>query len=81
MKAAHNTTLELTCTASEDDPFAPAWFMNGLFVLSDGGYRASRDEDTGELIGTLTSMATKQVAHFVSIADFIRVDKSCTALH
>ena len=54
MKAAHNTTLELTCTASEDDPIAPAWFMNGSLVLSQDGYRVSRDGNTGKLIGTLT---------------------------
>ena len=54
MKAAHNTTVELTCTASEDDPIAPVWFMDGSFVLSEDGYRASIDENTGKLIGTLT---------------------------
>jgi len=54
MKAAHNTTVKLTCTASDDYPIAPAWFMDGSFVPSEGGYRSSIDEDTGELIGTLT---------------------------
>ena len=28
--------------------------MNGSFVLSGDGYRSSRDETTGELIGILT---------------------------
>ena len=54
MKAAHNATVELICTASDDDPFAPVWFMDGLFVLSEGGYRASMDKNTGNLIGVLT---------------------------
>jgi len=56
MKAAHNATVQLACTASEaDDPYPPIWVMNGSSVLSeDGGYRSSRDEDTGKLIGTLT---------------------------
>ena len=54
MKVAHNTTVELTCTASDYYPIAPIWFMDGWIVLTEDGYRASRDEDTGKLIGTLT---------------------------
>ena len=54
MKAAHNATVELKCTASEDDSFPPAWVMNGSAVISRNGYRSSIDEDTGKLIGTLT---------------------------
>jgi len=54
MKAAHNTTVELTCIASDDDPIAPIWFSNELQALSENGYTTSQDEDTGKLIGTLT---------------------------
>ena len=54
MKAAHNTTVKLTCTASDDYPIAPIWFMDGSLALTEDGYSNSRDEDTGELIGTLT---------------------------
>ena len=54
MKAAHNTTVEFTCTASDRDPIAPLWFMDGSFALSEGAYRVSRDGNTGNLIGILT---------------------------
>ena len=54
MKAAHNTTVEFTCTASDDDPIAPIWFINELQALSQDGYAASRDGNTGKLIGILT---------------------------
>jgi len=54
MKAAHNTTVELTCAASEDDPIAPVWSMDGSFVVSEDAYRVSRDGNTGKLIGILT---------------------------
>jgi len=54
ISAAHNTTVNLTCIDSVDQLFPPAWVMNGSFVLSGDGYRSSRDEDTGELIGILT---------------------------
>jgi len=50
IKAAHNTTVELTCSDRNDEGYSPAWYMNG----SAGGYSSSRNEDTGELIVTLT---------------------------
>ena len=54
MKAAHNTTVELRCTASDSETlFAPVWFMDGSVALYQDGYTTGRDEDTGELIGTL----------------------------
>ena len=53
LKAARNTTVEFTCIAPNDALFPPVWFMNGSFVPSEDGYRSSRDEDTGELFGTL----------------------------
>jgi len=53
MQAAHNTTVELTCTTSGGDPTPPVWYMDGSVTLYEDGYRFSRDEDTGELIGTL----------------------------
>ena len=53
MKAAHNTTVELTCTASDDDPIAPIWFIDEAQALSQDGYVASRDGNTGKLIGIL----------------------------
>jgi len=53
MKAAHNTTVELICPASDGDFLAPAWFVDGSVTVYNDGYRTSRDEDTGELIGTL----------------------------
>jgi len=51
MKAARNVTVNLTCI---DSGGPPAWVKNGSFVTSDDGYRSTRDEDTGELIGILT---------------------------
>lgn len=53
LKAARNTTVEFTCIAPNDALFPPVWFMNGSFVPSEDGYRSSRDENTGELFGTL----------------------------
>ena len=53
MQAAHNTTVELTCITSDDDPTAPIWFIDEVQALSQDGYRSSRDENTGKLIGTL----------------------------
>jgi len=41
MKAAHNTTVELTCIDQNDEGYYPVWYMNG----SADGYRSSRDED------------------------------------
>jgi len=52
INAACNTTVELTCTAPNGALFPPTWVMNGSTVLSDGGYKSSRD-DTGVVIGTL----------------------------
>jgi len=49
MNAAHHTTIELTCIDQNDEGYYPVWYMNG----SADGYRSSRDEGTGELIGTL----------------------------
>ena len=54
MKAAHNTTVKLICTASDAETFAPVWFLDGSVTVSEDGYTSSRDEDTGELIGILT---------------------------
>lgn len=56
LKAAHNTTVELTCTDETSDPdiAPPHWVMNGSVALTEDGYRSSRDEDTRALIGTLT---------------------------
>ena len=51
---ARNTTVELTCIDPNGVLFPPAWIMSGSLALTESGYRASRDEDTGELIGTLT---------------------------
>jgi len=55
-KAAHNTTIELTCIDKANDPdiSPPHWVMNGSVALTEDGYRSSRDEDTRALIGTLT---------------------------
>ena len=54
MKAAHNTTVELTCITSDGGLAPPAWFMDGSLALTEDGYTSSRDEDNGELIGILT---------------------------
>jgi len=54
LNAAHNTTVELTCIDPNSVYFPPAWIKNGSVVLTDDGYRASRGEGTGKLIGTLT---------------------------
>jgi len=52
--AAHNTTVVLMCVDPSSGNFPPAWIKNGSVALTDDGYTSSRDEDTGELIGTLT---------------------------
>ena len=54
MKVAHNTTVELKCTASDRNPIAPIWSMDGSFVLSGDAYRVIRDGNTDKLVGILT---------------------------
>jgi len=49
IKAAYNTTVKLTCIDRNGEGYYPVWYMNG----SADSYRSSRNEDTGELIGTL----------------------------
>ena len=51
---ARNTTVELTCIDPNGVLFPPAWIVNGSAALTDDGYRTSRGEDPGKLIGTLT---------------------------
>ena len=53
--------------------------MRKWSIQPQRGYRSSREENIGELIGILTINGNWTWAHFVSIADF-SVDKSCTAL-
>ena len=56
MKAAHNATVRLTCidSYSVEQLFPPVWVINGSSVPSEDGYRFTRDETTGQLIGILT---------------------------
>ena len=49
----HNTTVKLTCIDPNGALFPPAWIINGSSALTESGYTSSRDENTGELIGTL----------------------------
>jgi len=50
MYAAHNTTVKLTCTAPNSEQYNPVWYVLGPQYIPS---IPSRNEDTGELIGTL----------------------------